>query len=201
MFLAVVLFVPPFLGANNADADEIPPTTISESDHNCPKCNFAVYANSLSPLVFGLSLAAEGGASFSGWVRIRSGDVGAATAVYRNAKASNHLDPSFGLAGGARWYSAGKGNLRGFYTGLGLEYVYLAGGTNSYDWRMPMLVPQVDVGYRWVWGHFMMSAGGWIGYAYNLERQHTSKNTGETTNVEKLSVPAAELVLDLGYIF
>lgn len=73
-----------------------------------------------------------------------------------------------GLAAIARYYSGVGGNMRGFYVGGGLEWLTdriedKTGDREAYV--TTVLIPQVDIGYRWVWGRFLMDLGAGAGYA------------------------------------
>jgi hypothetical protein len=73
----------------------------------------------------------------------------------------------YGLGLVARYYTGFGGNMRGFYVGAGLEYVSTriedtTDDMEAYD--TTLLIPELDIGYRWVWGHFLLEVGGSAGY-------------------------------------
>jgi len=194
--ISVLVAVVGTLFALSTRADETLP---ADSNNNCERCNFAAYANAASPLMFGLSATIEGGASFAGWARLRSGNLGLAIPLYESSS-GDHVNPAFGFAAGGRWYSAGRGNLRGFYAGLGVEYIPLSGSGDRKDWTMPVVVSQIDLGYRWVWGRFLMGVGGWVGPAIIVGHEWKYQDTGAVVQKKKGVYPAGELVFDLGMV-
>ena len=54
--------------------------------------------------------------------------------------------------------------LEGFYIVTRAQTLYLAGESGSVSLETLVVTPSLELGNSWIWGHFIMNAGGGIGY-------------------------------------
>jgi hypothetical protein len=112
-----------------------------------------------------------------------------------------------GFGGVLRYYSGVGGNLRGFYVGGGLEYVSTRVEDSTDDreaYETTLLVPEFDMGYRWVWGRFLLDLGGTAGYAIVQSKTTEDLSGGQDpflypNNAENQLYAMG--VVDLGFFF
>jgi hypothetical protein len=77
-----------------------------------------------------------------------------------------------GAALGAHFFSSKRGNMRGLYGGVALEYVFIETRDDSVDfarYQTHALIPQLDLGYRWTFGAFFLGVSGKLGLAIPLK--------------------------------
>jgi hypothetical protein len=126
-----------------------------------------LHVNGLGFLQFGLTPTFEfGGARVSGLTWIRIMNTGLLNYVITESEES--FIWGIGLGGGVRGYFLGNGSQRGLYIGGALEYVYTQLDDDSDDmasYTTHSLVPEVEIGYRWVWTRFLLGLGARAGAA------------------------------------
>lgn len=163
----------------------LPPISSFVSSPDEPR--FALYADPLGVLQLGATVGAEYGRSWAGHLRLRipmSLDIGN---FRRGADYRITRDLTSGFAGGLglRYYFGGEG-LRGFYVGGGAELEYAV--WDVYDYRVEgsslswdeysgdslHLMLKVEVGYRWVWGSFLLGVGGSFGRGVVLDQSRAA---------------------------
>lgn len=140
-----------------------------------------VHADAAGLLQFGLTPTLEVGESVSGYLRLRLVNTGLASYFLLGRDADDDLRLGIGAALGMHWFSAERGNMRGFYGGAALEYAFLETRDESVDfarYRTHALIPQLDVGYRWAFGDFFVGVSGKLGLAIPLTNQ--AVGIGET---------------------
>jgi hypothetical protein len=67
-----------------------------------------------------------------------------------------------------------------------------------------ILVPQVDGGYRWQFGGFILGARAALGYAVSVSTRTEDLSNGEDPSlrdVQETSDPYGAVALDVGYAF
>lgn len=47
-----------------------------------------------------------------------------------------------------------------------VEYLYLQASLDDATASVSIITPSMEVGYAWIWNHFVMNAGGGLGYAF-----------------------------------
>jgi hypothetical protein len=65
---------------------------------------------------------------------------------------------------------------------------------------MPTVVPEIDLGYRWVFGRFLMGVGGMLGAAVVVAHDATDRQTGVVEERKKGAYPIGEMVFDIGIV-
>jgi hypothetical protein len=146
------------------------PSTAPPEEPRGADTHFAAYANVLGFLQFGVVPAVEvGGRNFGVSARARLMQTGALSYLLLADGTDDEVFASgLGLGGHVRYYSGKGGNMRAFYFGGGLEYVSTRVEDTTSDreaYVTSLIVPQLELGYRWVWGNFLLDVGGALGYA------------------------------------
>lgn len=175
---------------------------------------FGFFVNVLGVLQFGPEVGLEFGKRLAGMVYARPMNLGALS--YLVIAEGDYHEFKWGIGGGAglRLYLSTQGARRGWYLGANLEYVRLSidGTEPGYRWEEDdsalLIIPHI--GYRWVWGSFLLGAGGWVGYYTTLsaERLHIDEydwrgkhfDEGEIEDVSTSGVRGG-LMLELGTMF
>ena len=119
-------------------------------------------------LQFGLTPTVEVGETISGYLRLRFINTGLASYFLLGRDPDDELRLGAGAALGFHWFSAQRGNMRGFYGGAALEYVYVETRDDSVDfarYQTHALIPQLDLGHRWAFGDFFVGVSGKLGLA------------------------------------
>lgn len=129
---------------------------------------FSVLLDVAGVLQFGVTPKLEIGKRFSGFIWVRSLNTGLASYFLLGRDRDDELH--FGLGGGLglHFFSADTGNMRGWYGGLALEYVYLETRDVVRDYaqyRTHAFVPQFDFGHRWVLGSLLLGVSLKLGLA------------------------------------
>ena len=122
-------------------------------------------------LQFGVTPSLEVGERVSGYVRLRVANAGLASHFLLGRDADDRLDLGLGAALGVHWFTATRGNMRGAYAGLALEYAYLQTRDSVRDfarYRTHALIPQLDFGYRWAYRAWFVGVAGKLGLAIPL---------------------------------
>lgn len=127
-----------------------------------------LHADAAGLLQFGLTPTVEVGTTFSGFLRLRFMNTGLASYFLLGRDADDDLRLGAGVALGMHWFSAERGNMRGFYGGGALEYAFVETRDDTVDfarYRTHALIPQLDVGYRWAFGDFFVGVSAKLGLA------------------------------------
>lgn len=141
-----------------------------ESESPSANSHFNLHVNALGILQFGLVPGVEfGGRHFglSGRVRVMTTGL-LSHLVLADPSDDEEFTSGVGVAAIGRYYSGAGGNMRGFYVGGGLEWLTdrIEDKTDDREaYVTTVLIPQVDTGYRWVWGRFLLDLGAGVGYA------------------------------------
>jgi hypothetical protein len=168
-----------------------------------------ISVNVLGPLQFGLTSAVEVGSShLAGFGRFRwlnSGRLADNTLPTKGT--DEHLAFSYGVGLGARYFSAPGAALTGFNVGLVLEYLHVHNEdtkTERTAFITSLIIPQLEGGYRWRFGRFLVGAGAGVGYAV-VTSKSTEDLSGGTNAVvyanNAENKPYASAALDLGFFF
>jgi hypothetical protein len=166
----------------------------------------AVSVEPLGIVEYGPTIMAEFGRRAVGFVRLRFANLG----ILPYVLASNSTDDfifGIGAAAGFRYYFDHGGDMRGFRIGGSLEYLYIKTedneGTND-EYLTHALLPNFDVGYRWIFGNgFILSAGAIGGWEFPIRTTSKNKVTGGPA-VYKNSFEASPIGLltcEVGYLF
>jgi len=122
----------------------------------------ALHIDVLGALQFGLTPTVEVGKRFSGYASLRALNTGMSSYLALGREREDEFRWGVGGTLGMHVFSASDGNLRGFYGGPALEYIFLdtrdvKRDFASYDTHV--LLPEADFGYRWAFGRFLVGVG------------------------------------------
>jgi hypothetical protein len=125
-----------------------------------------VHFDALGLLQFGLTPTVEFGKRFSGFVRLRVPNTGMLS--YLLVPRSDDMKFQWGLGGaiGGHFFSSKKANMRGVFGGPALEYLFMRTRDETRRkavYGTHVLIPQLDLGYRWAFGSFLLGLGGRVG--------------------------------------
>lgn len=158
-------------------------------------------------LQFGLTPTLEVGEIVSGYLRLRVMNTGLASYFLLGRDRDDELRVGLGAALGIHLFSAERGNMRGVYGGLAIEYAYLETRDPIRDfatYRTHAIVPQLDFGYRWAFGGLLVGVAGRFGLAIPI--QNRAEPFGErgcrrpSSCVEELAVAFIPgIAVDLGW--
>ena len=146
--------------ATEAPKKEKPPVKPPEDPSKKSLVN--LHMNALGALQFGVTPTLEFGKIVSGYLRVRILNSGLAS--YLLLPGDSSTDFSWGLGGalGLHIFSAQNGNMRGFFGGVALEYAFVENSDtrrNYAAYRTHTMIPQLDIGYRWGFGRFLLGVG------------------------------------------
>jgi hypothetical protein len=168
-----------------------------------------VHVDAAGLLQFGLTPTIEVGESVSGYLRLRFMNTGLASYFLLGRDADDDLRFGGGAALGVHFFSSKRGNMRGLYGGAALEYVFFETRDDSVDfarYQTHALVPQIDLGYRWAFGNFLLGVSGKLGFAIPFES--TATGIGETPcprpnscSVDSSAAFVPGVGVDLGWFF
>jgi hypothetical protein len=172
------------------------------------RANF--HFNALGILQLGLDPTLElGGAHWSLLFRVRPMNTGLLS-YYAIGTPSRYDNFVFGMGGGIgfRGWALGKGNMRGLYFGGTLEYAYTRVDDEEDDlatWRTHSIVPMGELGYRWVFGRFLVGLGLVGGAAVDIASSDTPIGPSgcayeDSCNNARDPFPFGMLRLDLGWM-
>jgi len=133
-----------------------------------------IHADVAGLVQFGLTPTLEVGETFSGYLRLRIVNTGLASYFLLGRDTDDELRFGAGAALGMHWFSAERGNMRGFYGGAALEYAFVETEDDSVDfarYRTDALIPQLDLGYRWAFGDFFVGVSAKLGLAIPIRSQ------------------------------
>ena len=121
----------------------------------------------LGLLQFGLTPTVEvGGKHFAGFLRVRPLNAGLMSYFLLAPDSGDSFKWGIGAALGLHIFSAGEGNMRGVFGGPALEYVFVeTKNTKPHfaTYGTHVLIPQLDLGYRWGFDSFLLGLGGRLG--------------------------------------
>lgn len=169
----------------------------------------SAYVNALGPLQFGLTPSLELGTSnFAGLLRFRWLNSGfLANETLPTKGGSESLAFSYGLGAGVRYFTAADAPLTGFNLGVVLEFLRVRNEDTTIDreaYLTSLLVPQLEGGYRWAFGHFLLGAGAGVGYAIVVSAK-TEDSSGGADNVllanNAENKPYGSVAVDVGFLF
>lgn len=169
-----------------------------------PGGHLAFHVNVLGLAQLGPTFAVElGGRFVSGAIRFRAMNLGFLSYALVADEFRDTLLFSYGVAGELRFYSGRNGNMRGFFLGGALEYVSTSSEEeHSIIYDTQLVVPQFELGYRWVWGSFLLEVGGGLGYALVVDA--TSRlidERGTYYENDAQSLPYAAGTVSIGAVF
>ncbi len=165
-------------GANNGSAESATPPAESatapvDQEEPVPK-GVNLHINALGLLQFGLIPQLELGGSTTFLLGTHFYNTGALSYVV--VVGDEYLDFSIGGNLGVRHYFDPEGGQQGFYLGGFFEYAYLDMHDDFQDYaryERHMAIPAVDIGYRWVWGSFLLDLGAITGVAIPVVARDT----------------------------
>lgn len=153
---------------SEADTEPAPSPALSPERDTSADSLVNLHADVAGLLQFGLTPTLEVGETFSGFLQLRFVNSGLASYFLLGRDSDDHLHLGMGVALGIHWFTAKRGNMRGFYGGAALEYAYLETRDNSDDfarYQTHALIPQIDLGYRWAFGDLLLGLSGKLGFA------------------------------------
>lgn len=127
-------------------------------------------------LQFGITPTLEIGKTVSGFLQLRVVNTGLASYFLLGRDADDKLRLGLGAALGVHWFSAARGNMRGVYGGVALEYAFVETRDTSVDFAQystHALIPQLDVGYRWAFDELLLGVALKLGLAVPLANSAT----------------------------
>jgi len=145
-----------------------------------------VHVNLLGVLVFGTTAAAEvGGEHFALDARLRWINSGIYARTQIPTSKDEEMVFSYGGGIGAHYYTAANGALSGVFVGPALELARtrLDNSVARIATVTSLLVPQVEAGYRWRFGSWLVGLGGAAGYAFVLHRSVEDINGGTNSSL------------------
>jgi hypothetical protein len=180
--------------------------------------NVNLHADVLGLLQFGLTPTLEvGGKHIAGYVRVRPLNTGLLSYFLLDHKSEDVFKWGIGGALGLHLFTAGAGNMRGLFGGVALEYVF---GKNENTkktqaiYKTHVLIPQLDIGYRWGLDHFLIGVGARLGVLLPVgpddKRDEPLEVNGNKANGcvgldacdgKRSILPIGGIFLDLGYFF
>lgn len=174
-----------------------------------------LHVDVLGLLQFGITPTLEvGGKHVAGFLRLRALNTGLLSYFLLDHKPDDVFKWGIGGALGVHLFTAGAGNMRGLFGGVALEYAF---GKNENTkktqatYKTHELIPQLDIGYRWAFGHFLVDVGGRIGVLLPVgSKDEAIPVNGSAANGcvgddacdgERSILPIGSIFLDLGYFF
>jgi hypothetical protein len=120
----------------------------------------------LGLLQFGPTPTLEIGKKFSGYLRIRPMNAGLMSYFLLAPDSGDSFKWGLGATLGMHVFSARDGNMRGVFGGPALEYAFVKTQNNHPDmatYGTHVLIPQLDMGYRWAFDSFLLGLSGRLG--------------------------------------
>lgn len=172
------------------------PTATAVSDPASSIVN--IHLDVLGALQVGLTPTLEVGKTVSGYLRLRAVRTGLLSHLILTG-GDEQLHRGVGAALGLHFFSGRDGNMRGLFWGPALEYAFVAtrdasSGSAAYEYHL--LVPQLDLGHRWVRERFLLGFGARAGLSIPVSASchHWTCSDPDTSFV-------ASIFLDLGWFF
>lgn len=120
----------------------------------------------LGLLQFGPTPTLELGKKFSGFLRIRPLNAGLMSYFLLAPDDGDKFKWGLGATLGMHVFSARNGNMRGVFGGPALEYAFVQTENTKYHfalYKTHVLIPQLDLGYRWAFDAFLLGLSGRLG--------------------------------------
>jgi hypothetical protein len=186
-----------------ASADR-PEPALKESESASKDSVFSLHADVAGLLQFGITPTVEVGKRISGYFQIRPLNTGLLSYVLIPQQKDEVLKWGVGGALGLHVFSATEGNMRGLYGGPAVEYDFVKTAQPKRDntYGTHVLVPQLDLGYRWGLGSFLLGVGGRIGLEVPLAAFNHGATSSRCSGVDDCARPfnfLAGLVCDVGF--
>lgn len=164
---------------SSVSTNSIPKPEVKRRPPPPPKPRYArpvanLHLNAAGPLQFGLTPTLEIGTIVTGYLRVRILNTGIASYLLLPGDAAGQFSWGLGGALGLHIFSAKGGHMRGFFGGVALEYVYSETEdrvNNLAVYRTHSLIPQLDIGYRWGLGRFLLGIGLAAGVAVPVDAE------------------------------
>jgi hypothetical protein len=118
-----------------------------------------LHADIAGALQFGVTPTIEVGKRVSGYLQLRVMNAGLASYLALGRGPDDRFRLGIGAALGLHLFGAERGNMRGLYGGLAMEYVFVEtrdDSTSFAEFRTHALIPQLDFGYRWGIGQLLV---------------------------------------------
>jgi len=165
-----------------------------------------LHTNILGAAQWGLNFTAEYGRKFSGYLSLRSLNVGVLPYFLFVDDDEDRFKWGLGGALGMHVFTAKRGNRRGFFGGPALGYYFAATKDTQLDharYATHALVPQADFGYRWAFNHFLLGVGVRFGVSVAAGKKDEPVGSYGCTFVDSCRenrrvLPLPEIFLDLG---
>ncbi len=168
----------------------------------------SVHFNALGPLQFGLTPTLElGTRRASGLLRLRWMNPGLLSQGLPKEGGDEELAFSYGAALGVRYYTAPATALDGLHLGVWGELLRVRIEDSKVDreaYNTLALVPQIEAGYRFRFGSFLLGLGGALGYALPLSKETEDLSGGEDPVLREVDFegqPYGSVQLDVGLYF
>jgi hypothetical protein len=149
----------------SAEPQESTAETAAEGRSSSADSIVNLHFDALGLLQFGLTPTLEIGKRFSGYLRLRPMNTGLSS-YFLLAPDEDEFIWGLGAALGMHVFSAKAGNMRGVFGGPSLEYAFVQTKNMKQDYARygtHVLVPELDLGYRWAFDSFLLGLGGRIG--------------------------------------
>ena len=164
-----------------------------------------LHVNALGLLQFGLIPRVEFGDNLTGLIGIHLPNTGALTYVLASADDEDY-GFGFGVNLGMRYYFNSWDEQRGFYLGGFAEYAYSTSEDTVDDlaeYETHALITSGEVGFRWVFGSFLLDVGGMLGGFFPISSSGTPIGPGgcpfEDSCDGSDTTVFGMLVLDVGF--
>jgi hypothetical protein len=125
-----------------------------------------LHLNAVGPLQFGLNPTIELGKKWSGYLSVTPLNTGMSCYLLLGHDQGDRFRWGLAATVGTHVFFLNKGNMRGLYAGAALGYAFVRTQDKKYDlanYATHVLIPQVDVGYRWAFGNFLLGLGAQFG--------------------------------------
>jgi hypothetical protein len=146
------------------------------------------HINLLGVLVFGTTATAEiGGEHIGVGARLRWINSGVYARTQIPMSKDEEMVFSYGGGIGARYYTASAGPLSGLFVGPALEVAHtrLENSVARIATVTSLVIPQVEAGYRWRFGSWLVGLGAAAGYALVLSRSVDDIDGGTNSSLYK----------------
>jgi hypothetical protein len=125
-----------------------------------------IHMDVLGLLQFGPTPTLEIGKKFSGYLRIRPMNAGLMSYFLLAPDDGDTFKWGLGATLGMHVFSARDGNMRGVFGGPALEYAFVETKNERphfATYGTHVLIPQLDMGYRWAFDSFLLGLSGRLG--------------------------------------
>jgi hypothetical protein len=165
-----------------------------------------LHADVAGALQFGVTPTVEVGKQLSGYLQLRVMNAGLASYLALPRDRDDDFRWGVGAALGVHLFTAERGNMRGVYGGLALEYAYVETRDDSKNFarhRTHALIPQADFGYRWAFGDLLLGVSAKLGLAIPVSQSsqrvggNGCQNSSCDDDTSLALIPG--IVVDLGW--